>query len=130
MLLSLVGKLRLLNNLIRNNKTKAMKKLYILILLMGLSLNLFAERMRYYCEVKGIQKELSAGLKIVFDFGNNPVYSAWGGLKNKQKLVDKDGNEIPFNRLEINVTYDDSDDSRIYEFKSIGKDKILEGLKD
>ena len=99
MLLSLVGKLRLLNNLIRNNKTKAMKKLYILILLMGLSLNLFAERMRYYCEVKGIQKELSAGLKIVFDFGNNPVYSAWGGLKNKQKLVDKDGNEIPFNSM-------------------------------
>lgn len=38
--------------------------------------------------------------------------------------------ELPFERLEINVTYDDSDDSRIYEFKSIGQDKILEGLKD
>lgn len=38
--------------------------------------------------------------------------------------------ELPFDRIEINVTYDD-DDSRIYEFNSIGeKDKyIVEGLK-
>lgn len=36
--------------------------------------------------------------------------------------------ELPFERLEINVTYDD-DESRIYEFKSIGKDEIIEGLK-
>jgi len=37
--------------------------------------------------------------------------------------------ELPFERIEINVTYD-NDDSRIYEFKSIGeKDKyIIEGL--
>ena len=38
--------------------------------------------------------------------------------------------ELPFERLEINVTYDD-DDSRNYEFKVVGnKDKyVLEGLK-
>ncbi len=36
--------------------------------------------------------------------------------------------EIPFNRIEINVTYDD-DDSRIYEFTSYGRDEIIEGLK-
>ena len=38
--------------------------------------------------------------------------------------------ELPFERLEINVTYD-NDDSRIYEFKAIGeKNKdIVEGLK-
>ena len=38
--------------------------------------------------------------------------------------------ELPFERIEINVTYDD-DDSRIYEFKAIGeKDKyIIEGLR-
>ena len=38
--------------------------------------------------------------------------------------------ELPFERIEINVTYDD-DDSRNYEFKSIGnKDKyVIEGLK-
>ena len=38
--------------------------------------------------------------------------------------------ELPFDRLEVNVRYDD-DDSRIYEFTCIGeKDKqIIEGLK-
>ena len=38
--------------------------------------------------------------------------------------------ELPFERIEINVTYSD-DDSRIYEFKSIGEKniKIIEGLK-
>ena len=37
--------------------------------------------------------------------------------------------ELPFERIEVNVTYDD-DDSRIYEFKSVGeKNKIIiEGL--
>ncbi len=38
--------------------------------------------------------------------------------------------EVPFDRIEINVTYDD-DDNRCYEFKAIGdKDnEIIEGLK-
>ena len=38
--------------------------------------------------------------------------------------------ELPFERIEVNVTYDD-DDSRIYEFKSVGeKNKfIIEGLR-
>ena len=38
--------------------------------------------------------------------------------------------ELPFERIEINVTYDD-DDSRKYEFKSIGNKNnyIIEGLK-
>ncbi len=38
--------------------------------------------------------------------------------------------ELPFERLEINVTYDD-DDSRNYEFKSIGdkNNYVIEGLK-
>ena len=38
--------------------------------------------------------------------------------------------ELPFERIEINVTYSD-DDSRIYEFKSVGEKniKIIEGLK-
>ena len=37
--------------------------------------------------------------------------------------------ELPFERIEVNVTYDD-DDSRVYEFKSIGeKNKyIIKGL--
>lgn len=38
--------------------------------------------------------------------------------------------ELPFERIEINVTYDDND-SRNYEFKSIGEKNnyIIEGLK-
>lgn len=38
--------------------------------------------------------------------------------------------ELPFERLEINVTYND-DDSRNYEFKSIGEKNnyVIEGLK-
>ena len=39
-------------------------------------------------------------------------------------------NEIPFDRIEINVTYDD-DDNRCFEFTAIGNgmDKIIEGLE-
>lgn len=38
--------------------------------------------------------------------------------------------EVPFDRIDINVTYDD-EDNRCYTFKAIGKDKqyIIEGLK-
>ena len=38
--------------------------------------------------------------------------------------------ELPFERVEINVTYDD-DESRVYEFKSVGDKniKIIEGLE-
>ena len=44
-------------------------------------------------------KTLSAGLKIVFDFGESSVYSIWNGLKGKQKLVDENGKEIDFNSM-------------------------------
>ena len=38
--------------------------------------------------------------------------------------------ELPFERIEINVTYDDND-ARVYEFKAVGDvyKEILEGLK-
>ena len=38
--------------------------------------------------------------------------------------------ELPFERIEINVTYDDTD-NRIYEFSSVGNNniKVIEGLK-
>lgn len=75
------------------------KKLLVLCFLFMLALGVYAQNKRYYCEIKGVEKDFSSGLKIVFDFGNNPVYSAWGGLKNKQKLVDENGEEIPFNSM-------------------------------
>ena len=39
--------------------------------------------------------------------------------------------ELPFERIEINVTYDE-DDSRIYSFKSVGEKNayVVEGLKE
>ena len=75
------------------------KKLLVLSFLFMLALGVYAHNKRYYCEIKGVEKDFSSGLKIVFDFGNNPVYSAWGGLKNKQKLVDENGEEILFNSM-------------------------------
>ena len=76
-----------------------MKRLLLLSLCACLTIVAYSQNNRYYCEIKGLEKELSSGLKIVFDFGNNPVYSAWGGLKSKQKLVDEKGEEIPFNSM-------------------------------
>ena len=37
---------------------------------------------KYFCEIKGVEKGLSNGLLIVFDFGDSPVYSTWKGLKS------------------------------------------------
>lgn len=77
-----------------------MKRTLLTILLVVVALTTFAqEKRRFFCEIKGQEKELSAGLKIVFDFGENPVYSIWGDLKGKQKLVDEAGNEITFNSM-------------------------------
>ena len=74
------------------------RSLFVSLFIM-IAVSVSAQTKRYYCEVKGIEKELTSGLKIVFDFGKNPVYSAWGGLKSKQKLVDEKGEEIPFNSM-------------------------------
>ena len=74
------------------------RSLFVSLFIM-IAVSASAQTKRYYCEVKGIEKEFTSGLKIIFDFGNNPVYSAWGGLKSKQKLVDEKGEEIPFNSM-------------------------------
>lgn len=76
-----------------------MRKFILLFVFLLIPMLVFSQTNRYYCEVKGIEKDFSSGLKIVFDFGDNPVYSAWGGLNNKQKLVDDSGKEIPFNSM-------------------------------
>lgn len=60
--------------------------------------NIFAQH-RYYCEVKGIEKELSSGLKIIFDFGTKTSYTIWGDLSSKLKFVDENGEEIKFNSM-------------------------------
>lgn len=57
------------------------------------------EAKRYNCEIKGFEKELTSGLKIVFGLGECQVYSIWGRLKNKQKLIYENGNEVDFNSM-------------------------------
>ena len=73
------------------------KVLFVLCLLFLVG-NVSAQR-RYYCEVKGIEKELSAGLKIIFDFGTKASYNIWGDLSRQLKFVDDKGKEIKFNSM-------------------------------
>ncbi len=73
-----------------------MKRYIIIYFLMFFVSTVQAQSRKYFCEIKGIEKEMSAGLKIVFDFGESSVYSIWGSLKSKQKLVDEKGKEIKF----------------------------------
>ena len=71
-----------------------MKKIY-LTMLFTLSICLSnAQSRRFYCEVKGIEKELSSGLKIIFDFGDKASYNIWGDLSSKLKFVDENGEDI------------------------------------
>ncbi len=76
-----------------------MKKILVTVMMSLFVLVSNAQTTRYLCEIKGIEKDLTAGLKIVFDFGNHPTYTIWGGLNGKQKLVDEKGDEIPFNSM-------------------------------
>lgn len=76
-----------------------MRKVLMACMGMLLALCVQAQGRKYFCEIKGVENEFAAGLKIVFDFGNSPVYSIWDGLKSKQKLVDDAGKEIKFNSM-------------------------------
>ena len=76
-----------------------MKKILFIIFLFAVVVPSFAQSRRYLCELKGVEKSFSAGLKIIFDFGESPIYDAWIGIKNKQKFVDDKGNEIEFNSM-------------------------------
>ena len=76
-----------------------MKKIFFTLVLFSIAIFSYAQNTRFLCEIKGVEKDLSSGLKIVFDFGNRPTYSAWESLKSKQKIVDENGKEIPFNSM-------------------------------
>ena len=68
---------------------------FSLIMLMGHA----NAQQRYYCEVKGIEKSFTSGLKIIFDFGTEASYNMWGDLSSKLKFVDETGKEINFNSM-------------------------------
>lgn len=64
-----------------------MKRIVLSLLLCSVALLSLAQKKLYYCEVKGIEKELTSGLKIVFDFGEKASYNMWGDLSSKLKFV-------------------------------------------
>lgn len=63
------------------------------------TISISSQTQRYYCEVKGVEKDLSSGLKIIFDFGDKASYTVWGDLSSKLKFVDENGAEIKFNSM-------------------------------
>uniref|UniRef100_UPI0040267D06 hypothetical protein n=1 Tax=Prevotella sp. TaxID=59823 RepID=UPI0040267D06 len=75
-------------------------KRFILLLVLSIiyATSIFAQQ-KFFCEIKGAEKELSSGLKIVFDFGKHSVYGSLSSLKSKQKIVDDKGEVIPFNSM-------------------------------
>ena len=76
-----------------------MKKIITLLVVLVFTQMTFAQTHRYYCEIKGIEKELSSGLKIIFDFGTQASYNIWGDLSSKLKFVDENGDVINFNSM-------------------------------
>ena len=75
-----------------------MRKLFFTVLLALLVTMSYSQTHRYYCEIKGIEKDFSSGLKIIFDFGTNESYNIWG-ISSKLKFVDDKGEEIKFNSM-------------------------------
>ncbi len=76
-----------------------MKKFILLFVFGIIYATSICAQQKFFCEIKGAEKELSSGLKIVFDFGKDPVYGSLSTLKSKQKLVDEKGEVISFNSM-------------------------------
>lgn len=76
-----------------------MKRLALTLVLCCATFMSVAQQKIYYCEVKGIEKAMSSGLKIVFDFGENASNTMWGTLSDNLQFVDEKGNEIKFNSM-------------------------------
>lgn len=75
-----------------------MKRIICFIIFAVVAIVSMAQKQTYYCEIKGHEKDLSSGLKIVFDLGISRVYGLTG-LSSKQKLVDEQGEEINFSSM-------------------------------
>jgi len=75
----------------------------------------------YHFDLYRLENE---GIKTIYDElreyseGKQVTFVEWAEFNQ---------NEAPFNHIKINVTYDD-DDSRVYEFISVGKDELIEEL--
>ena len=76
-----------------------MRKIFCILPFALFAIVTMAQKQTFYCEIKGHEKDLSSGLKIVFDLGTSSVYGTWNSLSGKQKLVDEQGDEIKFNSM-------------------------------
>ncbi len=59
-------------------RRRTMKRIVLSLLLCSVALLSLAKMKLYYCEVKGIEQDLTSGLKIIFDFGGKTSYNMWG----------------------------------------------------
>ena len=59
-------------------RRRTMKRIVLSLLLCSVVLLSLAKMKLYYCEVKGIEKELTSGVKIIFDFCGKTSYNMWG----------------------------------------------------
>ena len=59
-------------------RRRTMKRIVLSLLLCSVALLSLAKMKLYYCEVKGIEKELTSGVKIIFDFCGKTSYNMWG----------------------------------------------------
>ena len=80
-------------------------KFLITVFALSCSCQIYAQNKRFYCEIKGTQKQLSSRMKIIFDFGQNSSYSIWTNLNPMMKFVDKKGEEIDFNSMVDAMNY-------------------------
>lgn len=78
------------------------KSLFVMLLAL---LVIPAQAKRYYCEIKGTERELSSKMKIIFDFGQNSSYSIWSNLNGKMEFVDEKGKVIEFNSMVDAMNY-------------------------
>jgi len=76
-----------------------MKKFVFVLFIIALSATKSFSQTQRYCELKGIEKDFSSGLKIIFDFGNISSYNIWGDLSGKLKFVNENGEVIYFNSM-------------------------------
>ena len=72
-------------------------RMLIVLIILCYSFQMNAQTRRYYCEIKGTEKELSSRMKIIFDFGQGSSYNLFTDLNHRMKFVDENGEVIEFN---------------------------------
>ena len=80
-------------------------RMLIVLILLCCSFQMNAQTRRFYCEIKGTEKELSSRMKIIFDFGQSSSYNLFTDLNHRMKFVDENGEVIEFNSMVDAMNY-------------------------